>query len=223
MPRFEAGVAGFDEDWPGGRFNRHIAAALVASGEGTTPPADAITDTYGEWVLQRDTTLGKGTAHSGSAGRGASSSVAVAEWLVGAVSHGVIDVAVAAAATALVLRLRLERKEDKSGATILVSRGAAAALAADHIYALGNAGQQLVAEAVEEPSSIAGWPPTELGYVGLEPWIVLLLDHSQKTRHIVVVNPDGAVVGSCELRSSRMRRYSFEAPASRLPSRGGRR
>ncbi|HEX3680756.1 MAG TPA: hypothetical protein VHU90_13625, partial [Galbitalea sp.] len=185
MPRFEGGMAGVDEDSPGGRFNRHIALALVASGEGTTPPADAITDIYGEWVLQQDAALGKGTAHSGSAGRGAASSVAVAEWLVEAFSHGVIDVAVAAAAAALVSRLRRERPDNKPGATILVSRGAAAALAADHVYKLGSASQQLVVEAVEEPSSIAGWPPTELSYVGLEPWIVLLLDHAQKTRYVV--------------------------------------
>jgi len=54
----------------------------------------------------------------------------------------------------------------------------------------------LLVEAVEEPSSIAGWEVTKLSYVGLEPWIVLLRNEDERVRYVVVVMPDGTISGA---------------------------
>ena len=54
-------------------------------------------------------------------------------------------------------------------------------------------------EAVEEPSAIAGIPTHELNYVGVEPWIVFLIDFESKIRYIIAVRPNGEVRGCLEV------------------------
>jgi hypothetical protein len=106
--------------------------------------------------------------------------------------------AVARALAGIVARLRRQKDQqpdDEPIVQVYVSRGLAASLAADDVAeAFGEPGP-LVVEAVEEPSSIAGWEVTELSYVGIEPWIVLLLNVERQARYIVVVNPDGQIAG----------------------------
>jgi hypothetical protein len=71
----------------------------------------------------------------------------------------------------------------------------AAALAADHIATKFSDTGPLEIEAVEEPSSIAGVPASELSYVGIEPWIALLRNAEREIRYIVVIQSDGSVIG----------------------------
>jgi hypothetical protein len=53
--------------------------------------------------------------------------------------------------------------------SVLVNRGTAVLLAAATVKETFGEGE-LLFEAAEEPSAIAGQPTPELNYVGLEPW-----------------------------------------------------
>lgn len=106
---------------------------------------------------------------------------------------------VAAAFVKVLQRLREwqgQRKEEEEPALIEISRGAAALLAAARVGEEFGEQGTLAIEAVEEPSSIAGNEVTELSYVGVEPWIVLLRNDERRTRYIVVVMPDGRLTGT---------------------------
>src|SRR5256885_8694671 len=45
------------------------------------------------------------------------------------------------------------------------------------------------------PICIAGYEVTELSYVGVEPWLVLLRNMEHEVRYAVVVFPDGSIGG----------------------------
>ena len=78
----------------------------------------------------------------------------------------------------------------------MVSRGGAAALAAGDVADRFEERDPVEIEAVEEPSSISGRNVSELSYVGLEPWIVLLRNRERRFRYLVVVAADGEILGS---------------------------
>lgn len=79
-----------------------------------------------------------------------------------------------------------------------ISRGAAAAIAADLVRREFGDNGQIEIEAVEEPSGIAGSEPIEISYVGLEPWVVLMRSVEGKRRYYVIVAPDGEILGWIE-------------------------
>jgi hypothetical protein len=80
-----------------------------------------------------------------------------------------------------------------------VSRGGAAYLAVAEVAERFGEKGPLEVEAVEEPSSIAGSEISELSYVGLEPWVVLLLNRKDHKRYFVVIQSRGGdVLGSIE-------------------------
>ena len=67
-------------------------------------------------------------------------------------------------------------------------------------------------EAVEEPSGIAGRLVSELSYVGVEPWIVLLRNRKQLRRYVVVVESDGNVLGAVETPMGEWEHIFLPAP-----------
>jgi hypothetical protein len=67
-------------------------------------------------------------------------------------------------------------------------------------------------EFVEEPSTLGGGQPTELNYVGADPWLVSLLNARRTRRYIVVVMPDGSVGGSLGLALGPIERAYLPPP-----------
>jgi hypothetical protein len=84
--------------------------------------------------------------------------------------------------------------EDK----VYVSRGFAALIALDAVLR-HNESAILAVEAADEPSAFGELPTPELNYVGIEPWVVLLVDFEAKRRWIVVVRPTAEVSGMLEV------------------------
>jgi hypothetical protein len=74
--------------------------------------------------------------------------------------------------------------------------GAAAALAVAEVAERFEERDRLEIEAVEEPASIAGQSVSELSYVGVEPWVVLLRNRERKVRYLVVVAPHWEILGA---------------------------
>jgi hypothetical protein len=193
------------DSFAGGRFTTDAAVAIATGeyGEGDDALAEkVIRESVGEWLLEDEPRLGRPQAVGGSAGRGAAGWAAVAHWLADAIANNVVDIAVGAALAKTLGRLREWRKqregEGKHGG-IEISRGAAALVAAADVASEFGERGPLEVEAVEEPSSVAGRPVSELSYVGVEPWIVFLRNVEQEVRYIVVVNPDGVVAGRLRL------------------------
>lgn len=208
MPEYPPEILSLGLDpnmFAGGRFTTHAAVAIGTGEHGDGDDALAgqvIRESVGEWLLVDQPGLGRPQTVSGSAGRGASAWVPVAHWLADAIANNVVDIAFGAALAKTLGRLREWRKEREAAGKhggIEVSRGAAALVAADDVAeAFGEEGP-LEVEAVEEPSSIAGRPVSELSYVGVEPWIVLLRNVEREVRYLVVVNPDGVIAGRLRL------------------------
>jgi hypothetical protein len=93
----------------------------------------------------------------------------------------------------------------------------AAALAADDIAQnFGDEGPFEI-QAVEEPSGIAGAPPTAISYVGYEPWVVFRRNFERGRRYVVVVEPDGTVSGRIESPLSEYESLSRPEPDSEGP------
>jgi hypothetical protein len=196
----------FDPEHSGGRFNPRVAVAVVVPeadwveyGEGEEAIARAAEAQAGEWLLEEDDQLGEPHAVNGSIGRGAEGWVPVVEWLVNAIGEGVIDLVMAGAAAAVLRRLRRRGADgaecERQPPSFYISRGMAAAVAADDVAnSFGDRGP-LEVEAVEEPSSIAGVPAIETSYVGLEPWVVLLRNVAAERRYYVIVAPNGEIMG----------------------------
>lgn len=189
----------------GGRFTTDPAVAIATGEYGDGDDALAgqvIRESVGEWLLEDQPGLGRAETISGSAGRGASAWVPVAHWLADAIANNVVDIAIGAGLAKTLGRLREWRRERESAGKhggIQVSRGAAALVAAaDVAEAFGEEGP-LEVEAVDEPSGIAGSSVSELSYVGVEPWIVLLRNVEREVRYLVVVNPDGVIAGRLRL------------------------
>jgi hypothetical protein len=189
----------FDPDDPRGRWNRHPAIAfLVGMETEKTPPAEeAIRQHVGSWVLEDIPELGTGRVIAGSFGRGWEAGVPVVEWIGITAAGGIVGGAAWHAFVALVQRLRKERatRSGNRSFNFVVSRGAAAAIAADDITRSFGDDGLLEIQAVEEPSGIAGGPVHEISYVDFEPWIVLARSSVRQMRYVVVVEPNGEVAG----------------------------
>lgn len=204
MPQYPDEILSFGLDpnsFAGGRFTTDAAIAIGTReyGEGDDALAEnVIYDSVGAWLLEEGPALGRSEAVGGSAGRGAAGWVAVAHWLADVIANNVVDIAAGAALAKILGRLREWRKQRESEGKhggIEISRGTAALIAAaDVAEEFGEQGP-LEVEAVEEPSSVAGRPVSELSYVGVEPWIVLLRNVEHEVRYLVVVNPDGVIAG----------------------------
>jgi hypothetical protein len=200
MPRYPA-VIGSHGDSASGRFNTRPAIA-IATGEqpedDRVGAARVLREEVGEWILEPHPQLGQAEAVDGSAGRGASAWIAVVQWLGDAIANNIVDIAVGYGLAKVLNRLRewtAGRETEGKYGGITVSRGAAAALAAADVADHFDESGPLEVEAVEEPSSIAGHDITEISYVGLEPWIVLLRNVQQEVRYVVVVHPQGGIAG----------------------------
>lgn len=72
---------------------------------------------------------------------------------------------------------------------------------------------ELVLEAAEEPSAIAGWPTPEPNYVGLEPWVVLLRSRDARTRFVVVVESHGEILGCMKTPMNEFESLYFDPTA----------
>ncbi len=70
----------------------------------------------------------------------------------------------------------------------------------------------MVLEAVEEPSSIAGRESPEMNYVGIEPWIVFLVDVRAQVRYVVAVSSDGQIMGSVRMPFQKLEAYYYPLP-----------
>jgi hypothetical protein len=102
-------------------------------------------------------------AVDGADGRGASAWAPVLEWSLNALGQGVVGAGAWLALAKGAARLRsIVGSLHDEGVRISVSRGAAALLAIDHVRdALGDS-DELVIEAVDEPSGLRGDPRSEL-------------------------------------------------------------
>jgi hypothetical protein len=187
-------------DAPAGRFNRRPAVGVSVGEEVSQdhPSVEsALSRVDADWLLDDDQDLGRPETFDGSAGRGAEGWVAVVQWIGEAISNNVIDIALGYAFARLIARLREwreRRKAEGKHGGFEISRGGAALLAASHVAAEFGEEGPLEIEAVEEPSSIAGNEISEISFVGVEPWIVLLRNPDRKIRYVAVVKPDGDVV-----------------------------
>ncbi len=92
---------------------------------------------------------------------------------------------------------------------VIVSRGAAALLALDHVAREEPSVRSLVLEAVEEPSAIGGRRSPEANYVGIEPWIVFLVDVEAQVRYVVAVASDGRVLASMRFPFQKLEGYYY--------------
>ena len=70
---------------------------------------------------------------------------------------------------------------------------------ADTIARLEVGSHPFLIEAVEEPTSIAGVTSPELNFVGIEPWLVFLVDLEGGVRWIIAVSSAGQVVGQMRI------------------------
>jgi hypothetical protein len=75
-------------------------------------------------------------------------------------------------------------------------------LAVQYVVETGDEQGGLEVEAIEEPSTLGGRSAIELSYVGVEPWLVSLVNPDRTWRYIVAVNPDGTVAGFLRLEMS---------------------
>jgi len=193
----------FDLEAPGSRFTMRLAIAFplgeqwARESEARSGVAkEAIRKELGGQWLEPDPRLGKTRVVDGGLGRGASNWVPVLEWVGIHSAQGVVGMAAGQAVLAGLRRIRQKLSEAKSRQhRPLVSRGMAAFLAMQHVLETTDETSLLNVEFCQEPSVLGGRPPTELTYTGLEPWIVSLVNGSRKTRYVLVVSPEGDIVG----------------------------
>jgi hypothetical protein len=213
-------LEGVDLSQPGSRFTDRVALAIVTR-EGvdyrTADGGDAqeiVARTLRGVPDEEMSALGKRTPVDGSIGRGAAGWIAVLEFardmVIGGVVAGAAWDGVKLAARQLKDLLARLRQDD---VRVMVSRGAAAAIAIQHIIDQGETAI-LDVEVVTDPLAMAGREPTELSYVGLEPWIVSVVDEKRTYRHIVSVSPTGEV-----LSAMRFPMGEFEQMFGLLPQR----
>jgi hypothetical protein len=213
---------GWDPEAPGSRFTGRVAIAVLSrrrqasrfgAGEDSGVAAEVIAEAVGADALEHDEALGKAVAVDGADGRGASMWAPVLEWTLDALGQGVVGAAgwlvLVNGAARLQSILRSLRDDD---VRVNVSRGAAALLAIHHVRTAMGEADELVVEAADEPSGVRGDSPAELNYVGIEPWIVVLVDRSATKRYIVVVSPDGDILGAMRLQVGEAERYSWPFP-----------
>jgi hypothetical protein len=196
---------GVDLDGPASRFTMSPAIAIGApesewnydNARLETGPKEALGRHFGDWIYDEQEGLGAGTPEVGSTGRGAAGLAAVLVFIGIHAAGGVVSTAAAMAFRRFVGRARDALPADER-AGLHVSRGGAAYLAVAEIAERFGKQDPVEIEAVEEPSSIAGRGVSELSYVGVEPWVVLLRNRDQLRRYVVVVGTGGEVLGALE-------------------------
>jgi hypothetical protein len=185
---------------PGSRFTSRPALAVGIPEERWSAYNDhsekALRKEVGDWLFDDHDQLGRGEPVSGSAGRGASAWIPVVEWVALHAAGGVVSAAAAMAFKAVWQRAKGGPRQGGAVRRLMVSRGGAAALAVAEIGLRFSDRDRLEIEAVEEPSSISGGGVSELSYVGLEPWVVLLRNREARIRYLVIVGPDGEILGA---------------------------
>lgn len=169
---------------------------MLPEGEESGSAKEVVADVLGGVREDATSVLGKRHAINGSYGRGAEGWLPVVEWLTdAAIGKVVTDTAWAGIkAAAREVRDLLRRLRDKE-IRFLVSRGAAAMIARDYLIESGEPGV-LNVEGVAEPRALAGLDPTELSYLGVEPWLVSVVNEQRTSRYVVAVSPSGEVMDS---------------------------
>lgn len=204
MPKAPEGMD-WDFQAPGSRFTLRPAFAVVVPEDDWHEVAggdarSALERQVGSWAVdEADPELGAAVLVDGSAGRGAEVWIPVLEFLFDSAAKGVVGAAAGQAALAIWRRLRRSRAngpDDVAGSPIFVSRGAAVLLAAAHVHEAHNHEDSWALEAADEPMGMAGEATHEMGYAGVEPWIVLLRSASARMRCVVLVSPDGTILGA---------------------------
>jgi hypothetical protein len=213
---------GFDWDLEAGgsRFALRPALGLPvredewpADGASIEKWSEIVEHNYGPWLLEEDPELGIPTLLQGGMGRGAEGVMPVVEWLLEPAAKGVVSLIAAAAAKRVWAKVRSGGDEpgpEPEQPRVLVNRGTAVLLAADAVREEFGEESDLLLEAAEEPSAIAGHPTPELNYVGIEPWIVLLRSHDGLRRFIVVVDPHGGILGSMKTPMGEWEQHYFD-------------
>jgi hypothetical protein len=202
VPRI-AEIFDWDPEEAGSRFTTRPAFALTLPEEewtdrGEGGPRAALRHNIGDWVLEEQEDLGRGEPVDSTYGRGASGIAVALEFVGLAALTGVISVSAGMAWRRLLERVGRSLQDDERPRHVLVSRGGAAYLAAAEVGERFGEQGELIVEAVEEPSSIAGHEVSELSYTGIEPWIVLLRRDETLRRYVVVVAPDGEIDGALQ-------------------------
>lgn len=210
-----ADVSRFPPTWnpesPGSRFTTRVSLAILtrsagasrfSQGDDSGPTQEVITDAL-DGPPSSIEGLGDSRTVDGAYGRGAAGWVPVVEWAAQAMVAGVVGNAAWAAITASAMRVRALVDELSSRQVeFLVSRGTAALIAIDHVLRTDGESQVLDVEAVEEPSALAGAEPSELNFVGIEPWLVSLINADRSTRYVIAVDPSGRIQGTLALAMS---------------------
>lgn len=145
----------------------------------------------GRSILEDDDALGSAEAIDGTLGRGAAGWAVVLLWAAAGITGGA-----AWDLTKLAARRFRERLEEARSARpiIQVSAGGARLLAIqDVIERYPDEPGPLDLEGVGESSALSGLPPLDSNYVGVEPWIVVLVSATRIFRYVVVVMADGSV------------------------------
>lgn len=220
MPRIPEWVA--DMDWdldaPYSRFTLSPAIALGVpeaewdDSQQESGPRDALGRHFGDWIYEEQEGLGLGNPESGSIGRGASGSAAVLIFIGLHAAGGVISVSAGMAWKRFIQRAKGSLGEDDRH-LFHVSRCGAAYLAVAEVAERFGEEDPVEVEAVEEPSSIAGREVSELSYVGLEPWVVLLRNRAKRKRYVVVIDSRGGeVLGALETPMDEFEEMFLPAP-----------
>jgi hypothetical protein len=199
VPRFGDVFDAEDVTGPGSRFTESPAVAISLPEEEWEDEASAravVASHLGEWVLEEQDELGRGEAVGSSVGRGAAGFAVALVFVAVNAAAGIIQVSAGMAFRRFWEKVRGSRRPDQGG--FYVSRGGAAYLAAAEVGERFGEEDELVVEAIEEPSAIGGRETPELSYTGIEPWVVLLRNDKALRRYVVVVSPDGQTDGAVE-------------------------
>ena len=221
MPRAPEwlGEMGWELDAPYSRFTVSPAIGLAVpesewnydNAQLESGPKEALGRHFGDWIYDDQEGLGRGQPEAGSVGRGASGTAAVLIFVGLHAAGGVISVSAGMAWLRFVRRAQNSLGEDERR-LIHVSRGGAAYLAVAEVAERFGEQDALEVEAVEEPSVISGREITELSYVGVEPWIVLLRNRDQLRRYVVVVASDGKILGAMRTAMGEWEQVFLPAP-----------
>jgi hypothetical protein len=207
----------------GSRFNNHVALAIKPCSVGITTDGEggdseevvrrALTDVSDE----ETSALGEARAVDGSVGRGAEGWIAVLEFALELTAEGLLANALwdGVKVGARQLRDLLTKLRDRK-VEVMVSRGAAQLIAIQHVLDQGQETGILDVESVSDPKAMAGQTPTELSYVGVEPWLVSLINETRTYRFIVAVSPSGDAMASMRFPLDEWEAKMFGV----LPARG---
>jgi hypothetical protein len=195
-------------------LSRPCGASRFARGEESGVAIEIITEALGAQALEPSGVLGDAQAVDGSDGRGANAWAPILEWSLNTIGQGVIGTAAWLAIAEAGAHVRALLSSARQGDVhVNVSRGAAAAIALHHVRTAVGEQDLLWVEAAEEPSALRHEGPGELNYVGIEPWIVSLVNANGTKRYIVVVSPQGDIEGAMKLPIGELERtYGRFAP-----------